>query len=97
MDSTRYFRPRLTHIENFLPKRPALALTFACYDDAMDFILKLRDDGDRSVILDEIGNKYFDKLLNQVISLPETGYTVCGHGRALIADEMGLGKTPCRP
>ena len=62
----------------------------------MDFILKLRDDGDHSVILDEIGNKYFDKLLKtRLYPYQKQGILFAARaGRALIADEMGLGKTP---
>ncbi len=89
------FPAAVNHIENFLAKAASISPDFRCYDDAMDFILKLRDDGDRSVILDEIGNKYFDKLLKtRLYPYQKQGILFAARaGRALIADEMGLGKT----
>ncbi len=83
--------------ETFLVEAKRISDQFRCYDDAMQFILEIREKKSREKI---ITNKYQDKsLFKNLIKAKLFKYQVEGvafaakAGRSLIADEMGLGKT----
>ncbi len=82
-------------IDDFLEKAAGVSPDFRCYEDAMDFIIKLRDDRARKLVVDEIDDKYFNSLLKTTLyPYQKQGILFTARaGRALLADEMGLGKT----
>ena len=70
------------------------------YDDALEFIARMRDDADRREAVDKrFGNGHASKALNKLVKVNLYPYQQQGAlfaakaGRCLIADDMGLGKT----
>lgn len=97
-DENNVLKPNaFSSFELFLEKAYALDADFRCYNDAMEFVLNLRERNRR------IAN--FEKLYpqpNALQGLLKTEFFPYQHegvlfaakaGRCLIADEMGLGKT----
>ncbi|MBI1812887.1 DEAD/DEAH box helicase [Candidatus Peregrinibacteria bacterium] len=87
-------------IETFLEEAQEMDPEFRCYEDAMDYILELRDAERRGRILDEQypeGEK--SAALDALVKTPLYPYQKEGvlfaarAGRSLLADDMGLGKT----
>jgi hypothetical protein len=87
-------------IETFIERAQALDPDFRCYEDAMDYLIELRDRRNRQRILDE---KYpqgpasptLDGLLKTTLyPYQKEGILFAARaGRSLLADDMGLGKT----
>lgn len=89
-------------MDRFLAKAAAISSDFRCYPDAMDFLIKAREDKTRLahlyVVERRVKNaksRYFDRLLKaQLYPYQKEGILFAAKaGRSLIADEMGLGKT----
>lgn len=83
--------------EVFLEKAYALDADFRCYNDAMEFVLNIREQNRRCESLDKLFPK--SEALQGLLKTEFFPYQHEGvlfaakAGRALIADEMGLGKT----
>lgn len=86
-----------THFENFLEQAYSIDADFRCYDDALAYVLDMREKNKR---IDKLG-KLYPKSEN-LQGLLKTNFFPYQHegvlfaakaGRCLIADEMGLGKT----
>ncbi|MDR2844052.1 MAG: DEAD/DEAH box helicase [Candidatus Symbiothrix sp.] len=82
--------------EDFLEKATAIDPAFRCYDDALEFVLDIREHKNRH----RISTKYnspeaFTGLTNATLfPYQQDGIRFAFEaGRSLIADEMGLGKT----
>lgn len=83
--------------ESFLTEAKLINNEFRCYDDALKFILEIREKKKRENI---ITKKHLDKSLFKnlikanLFQYQEEGVAFAAKaGRSLIADEMGLGKT----
>jgi len=83
--------------EFFLAEARAINEEFRCYDDALEYILTVRENQHRNVV---INKRYLlDSDLNHLLKTTLFPYQQQGvlfavkAGRCLIADEMGLGKT----
>src|SRR3989344_2464079 len=92
----------IDHVDRFLAKAAAISSDFRCYPDAMDFLIKAREDTARlahlSVVdaqVKSVKDRYFDRLLKtHLYPYQKEGILFAARaGRSLIADEMGLGKT----
>lgn len=86
-------------IDQFLIEAISINHTFRCYPDAINFIIKAREDKIREAVIKQKmeNNKdaYFETLL-KITLYPyqkEGIIFVAKAGRALLADDMGLGKT----
>ena len=79
----------------FLVEAKKISDTFRCYDDALDYVIGLRDDKERQ----ELARSLTDEALSQLLTTKLFPYQMEGvrfaveKGRTVIADEMGLGKT----
>lgn len=95
-EKNRLLPSAIHHIENFLEKASSIGRDFRCYEDAMNFIINLRDANAQKAIIDKkINSAYFDNLIKAVLyPYQKEGIIFAARaGRALLADEMGLGKT----
>ena len=86
-----------SQFENFLTQAREINEEFRCYDDAMEYILAIREHQQRNISIDE---RYPSETnLNNLLKTNLFPYQQDGvlfaakAGRCLIADEMGLGKT----
>lgn len=83
------------HFPTLLNEARLISDTFRCYDDALEFVLEVRESKTRT----EIVNGLTDEVLDSLLSVSLFPYQKEGvrfavrQGRTLIADEMGLGKT----
>lgn len=86
-----------THFESFLEQAYAIDNDFRCYNDAMEYVLDVRENNRRREKLDELYPK--SELLQGLLKTDFFPYQHQGvlyaakAGRCMIADEMGLGKT----
>ncbi|MEX2336533.1 MAG: DEAD/DEAH box helicase [Fulvivirga sp.] len=88
-------------IESLLQKARAINTDFRCYDDALSYILTIREKQNRIKILDTkiSDNGTSSTYLDGLIKAKLFPYQIEGvrfaakAGRSLIADDMGLGKT----
>lgn len=89
------------NVESFIEKARVISADFRFYDDAMSFILTMREKHKRLEILDTKlssngnGSPYFDDLIKaNLFPYQKEGINFAARaGRCLIADDMGLGKT----
>ncbi|MGC3976965.1 MAG: SNF2-related protein [Paludibacteraceae bacterium] len=85
------------NFENFLEKAYVVDPDFRCYDDAMAYILEIREHNQRKSKLEKLysENTQLNGLLKtDFFSYQNEGVLFAAKaGRSLIADEMGLGKT----
>jgi len=90
----------IPQFEKFLLEAGKTDPSFRCYPDAMEYILKIRDQRKRTALISKnwlpyLDNGKFDSLLKtKLFKYQKQG--VCfavTAGRTLIADDMGLGKT----
>ncbi len=83
--------------ESFLAEANLINNEFRCYDDALQFILEIREQKSReNIIINKCQDKSIFKDLIKANLFPyqEEGVAFAAKaGRSLIADEMGLGKT----
>lgn len=86
-------------IDQFIKAAAHISPNFRCYKDAMDFIIKVRENRSRNTIIQkkvvDKSNGYFDTLLKATLyPYQKEGILFAARkGRCLIADDMGLGKT----
>lgn len=98
-DSSHLLPVAYDRIDRFLTAAARISPDFRCYEDAMDFIIAVRENRRRKTIIKQkIGDssgKYFDHLLKTgLFPYQKDGILFAARaGRCLIADEMGLGKT----
>lgn len=85
------------HFENFLEQAYALDADFRCYNDALTYVLDMRERNRRQEKLTELYPKSENLqglLKTQFFPYQHQGVLFAAKaGRSLIADEMGLGKT----
>lgn len=100
-DKNKTLLPKMyDKIEILLAKAAKISSNFRCYDDAMDFIITIREKEKRGRLIDKLfpeGAKStaFARLIKTTLyPYQREGilFAVAG-GRCLIADDMGLGKT----
>ena len=83
------------HFGTFLKQARKISDTFRCYQDAIDFIVDIREKATREKLV----KKYDDGKLDELLKVKLYPYQKEGirfatkAGKAIIADEMGLGKT----
>ncbi len=79
----------------FLEAACAISSTFRCYDDALSYVIEVREADRRNDIAKNMSDDELDSLLNtKLFTYQKEGVKFAfAKGRALIADEMGLGKT----
>ena len=79
----------------FLEAACAISSTFRCYDDALSYVIEVREAHHRNDIAQNMSDEELDHLLNtKLFPYQKDGVKFAfAKGRALIADEMGLGKT----
>ena len=83
------------HFGTFLKQARKISDTFRCYQDAIDFIVDIREKATREKLV----KKYDDEKLDELLKVKLYPYQKEGirfatkAGKAIIADEMGLGKT----
>ncbi|MCL2073442.1 MAG: SNF2-related protein [Marinilabiliaceae bacterium] len=85
-----------THFESFLEQARAINSEFRCYDDALEYVLTVREHQRRNLIISERYSTDSEMNLLKTTLFPYQQYGVlfaAKAGRCLIADEMGLGKT----
>lgn len=100
-DSQYHLKPEAYNfIDKFIKQAALISPQFRCYDDALTFIISVRDMRRRGVILDEkfnlgIESPYIDTLVKTALyPYQKKGVLFAAYaGRSLLADEMGLGKT----
>lgn len=86
-------------IDDFLAKAAKISPDFRCYQDAVDFIIAVREKRKRNIVINKKfaygKNGYFDTLLKATLyPYQKEGILFAARaGRCLLADEMGLGKT----
>ncbi len=82
-------------ISSFLKKAREISDTFRCYQDAIDFIIDIREKAAREKIVATYDDKKLDSLLKVTLyPYQKEGIRFAAKaGKAIIADEMGLGKT----
>lgn len=85
-------------IDQFLKEAVKIGPDFRAYEDAINFIVAVRDDRKRAAFVQQMANKdggYFKHLLKTTLyPYQQEGILFAARaGRSLIADEMGLGKT----
>lgn len=80
---------------DFLREAGTISSTFRCYNDALRFVLEVRERGFRKQWVDSLTHDDFKNLLRtDLYAYQEEGIRFAAKaGRAIIADEMGLGKT----
>ena len=80
----------------FLLEAKAINSSFRCYQDAIDFVVGIREREKRTKLIEE---KYPDAVIDSLLRTKLYPYQKEGirfaakAGKAIIADEMGLGKT----
>ncbi|GJM32409.1 MAG: helicase [Saprospiraceae bacterium] len=83
--------------DQFLEKARAIAPTFRCYPDALDFVIQKRADERRGQMADALTaklNSFKGLLKTDLFPYQREGVIFAFRaGRCLLADEMGLGKT----
>ena len=85
----------IAHFGTFLKQARKVSDTFRCYQDAIDFIVDIREKSTREKLV----KKYDDEKLDELLKVKLYPYQKEGirfatkAGKAIIADEMGLGKT----
>lgn len=79
----------------FLTKAKKINDTFRYYEDAIDFIINIREKSHRKEIICSYDDKKLDSLLKtELYPYQKEGIRFAAkEGKAIIADEMGLGKT----
>ena len=89
-----------SQFDTFMKKAAALEHNLRCYEDAIDFIVHVRDQAHLKQQIEKefpngIGSPVFRKLLKvPLYSYQRSGALFAAKaGRSLIADDMGLGKT----
>ena len=84
-----------THFGAFLSQAFDISDTFKCYNDAIDFVVDIREKRKREEILETYDDKKLDSLLKTTLfPYQKEGIRFAAKaGKAIIADEMGLGKT----
>ncbi|MDR1556878.1 MAG: DEAD/DEAH box helicase [Tannerellaceae bacterium] len=96
-DDKHTLRPEtIEHFEDFLCKAQQIDMNFRCYDDALNFVLDLRESKRRGLIASQYNlSDSFAGLINaRLYPYQQEGIRFAFEaGRSLIADEMGLGKT----
>ncbi|MCX6256879.1 MAG: DEAD/DEAH box helicase [Bacteroidia bacterium] len=100
-DSENFLKPETSEIiDTFINRVREFDPDFRCYQDAVDFIIDMRDTGYREqktneLFPDGINSKAFETLIKtKLYSYQKDGVIFAAKaGRVLIADEMGLGKT----
>jgi len=88
------------HFENFLDKALNINKNFKVYQDALDYIIEVREGNGRRKKIDtlfpeSINSDYFNNLIKtDLYPYQREGVLfIARAGRALLADDMGLGKT----
>ncbi len=80
----------------FLSEAKAINPSFRCYQDAIDFVVGIREKDRRMKLIED---KYPDTTIDSLLRAKLYPYQIEGirfaakAGKAIIADEMGLGKT----
>ena len=86
-----------SQFERFLAQARAVSEEFRCYDDALEYVLTVREHQRRNEIITErypAGAELKDLLKTTLFPYQKDGILFAAKtGRCLIADEMGLGKT----
>jgi superfamily II DNA or RNA helicase len=86
-----------SHFECFLTQARAINDEFRCYDDALEYVLTIREHRRRNSIIAErypTDAELKDLLKTTLFPYQQHGVLFAAKaGRCLIADEMGLGKT----
>lgn len=89
--------PQTDQIENFIHQASLLDKEFRIYDDAMEYILGIRDKNKRNKSIDSkySSNKSIEGIIRaQLYPYQAEGVKFAAKaGRSMIADDMGLGKT----
>lgn len=86
-------------IDNFINKAAKISSDFRCYEDAINFIINLREKQKRNIVIDkkfagDKNNSLETLLKTKLYPYQKEGVLFAVKaGRCLIADEMGLGKT----
>lgn len=89
----------LAHFEVFLQKARSLSPDFRCYEDALEYVLELREHQRRIEKVYGMDLAKRNKWLGGLVRTELFPYQKEGvlfayqHGRVIIGDEMGLGKT----
>ncbi len=85
------------HFESFLTQACVINEEFRCYDDALEYILTVRENMRRNTLITErypTEAELKDLLKTTLFPYQQQGVLFAAKaGRCLIADEMGLGKT----
>ncbi len=83
------------HIGSFLQQARKISDTFRCYQDAIDYIVDIREKAKRKNIVKKYDDEKLDELLKaKLYPYQKEGIRFAANaGKAIIADEMGLGKT----
>ena len=99
----RYFEKNVlkpaafSQFERFLAQARAINDEFRCYDDALEYVLKVREHQQRNHLISErypTEAEMNDLLKTTLFPYQQHGVLFAAKaGRCLIADEMGLGKT----
>jgi len=96
-DGQNTLRPEaIDTFDDFITQALQIDGTFRCYDDALDYVLALRDNKARKTIAAKyLNDSDFAPLLNaKLFPYQKDGIRFAFEaGRSLNADEMGLGKT----
>lgn len=86
--------------EKLLEKARDINTSFICYQDALDYIIDIREANKRNIIIDKITKPgMWEKYLADLLKVKPFPFQLdgisfsCRAGRSLNADEMGLGKT----
>ncbi|MGM9815774.1 MAG: SNF2-related protein [Lepagella sp.] len=85
----------ITRFPEFLSRASTINPMFRCYDDALDYVIEMRDSRVRIALVRSLSDADLDKVLNTTLFpyQKEGVRFAVEKGRAIIADEMGLGKT----
>jgi len=100
-DKNNYLKPEaFEYFGDFLTKVNEINESFRIYQDALDFIIEVRERDSRlakitSLFPDGINSSYFDGLIKgDLYPYQREGVLfIANAGRLLLADDMGLGKT----
>lgn len=96
--SYRLLPGKYDRIDQFLKEAVKISPDFRAYEDAINFIIVVRDDRKRAAFVQKMADKdgeYFKHLLKTTLyPYQQEGILFAVRaGRSLLADEMGLGKT----
>ena len=85
----------ITRFPEFLSRASKINPMFRCYDDALDYVIEMRDSRARIAMVRSLSDADLDKVLNtSLFPYQKEGVRFAVEkGRSIIADEMGLGKT----